>query len=93
MSADTHWEEVLPETEYPPDLNTVVFTVSPWHCVHVDCTRAIVTGLLVQVCDSTGDPPVQPVGDCVNTVRDCEPLVQVPQAEYVNEVQVVTGGT
>jgi hypothetical protein len=48
----------------------------------------------VHACDRTGDPPVQPEGDDVARV-----LVWVlvdwhaPQAEYVNEVQVVTGGT
>ena len=47
----------------------------------------------MQACEVTGDPPVQPVGDDVATV-----LVwvlfdwQAPQAEYVNEVQAVTGG-
>jgi hypothetical protein len=52
-------------------LKTVVFTVSPWHWVHVDCTRAIVTGfgvVYVQACDRIGDPPVQPEGDDVATV-------------------------
>jgi hypothetical protein len=48
----------------------------------------------VQDCDRTGDPPVQPEGDDVSTVRVCVPLDwQVPQAEYVNEVQALTGGT
>ena len=48
----------------------------------------------MQVCDRTGVPPVQPVGDDEATVLVCVPLDwQVPQAEYVNEVQVVTGGT
>ena len=44
--------------------------------------------------ESTGIPPVQPAGDEVATVLVCVLLDwQVPQAEYVNEVQVVTGGT
>ena len=53
-----------------------------------------VGGTYVQDCDRTGVPPVQPVGDDVATV-----LVwvlfdwQAPQAEYVNEVHAVTGGT
>ena len=48
----------------------------------------------MQVCDSTGVPPVHPEGDDVNVVRVCVPLDrQAPQSEYVNEVQVVTGGT
>jgi len=48
----------------------------------------------VHACDTTGVPPVQPAGDDVSTV-----LVWVlfdwhaPHAEYVNELQVVTGGT
>ena len=37
---------------------------------------------------------MQPAGDEVNTVLVCVLLAwQAPQAEYVNEVQVVTGGT
>jgi hypothetical protein len=37
---------------------------------------------------------VQPAGDDVSTVLVCVPLDwHVPQAVYVNEVQVVTGGT
>jgi hypothetical protein len=32
----------LPVTVYPPVLNTVVFTVSPWHPVHDDVTLATV---------------------------------------------------
>ena len=48
----------------------------------------------MQDCDRTGVPPVQLAGDDVATVRVCVPLDwHVPQAEYVNEVQVVTGGT
>jgi len=47
-----------------------------------------------QDCDRTsGVPPVQPVGDDVAIVLVCVPLVHVPQPEYVNEVQVVIGGT
>ena len=49
----------------------------------------------MQDCDrAAGVPPVQPAGDDVATV-----LVwvlsdwQAPQAEYVNEVHAVTGGT
>jgi hypothetical protein len=34
---------VLPVTVYPPVLNTVPFTVSPWHPVHDDVTLATVT--------------------------------------------------
>jgi hypothetical protein len=48
----------------------------------------------VQDWDRTGVPPVQPAGDDVATVLVWVLLDwQVPQAEYVNEVQVVTGGT
>ena len=48
----------------------------------------------MQACDRTGVPPVQPAGDDVATVLVCVLLDwQAPQAEYVNEVQVVTGGT
>ena len=44
-------------------------------------------------CDRTGAPPVQPEGDDVSTVLVCVLLDwQVPQAEYVNEVQVVADG-
>ena len=43
----------------------------------------------VQDCDkAAGVPPVQPVGDDVAIVLVCAPLVQVPQAEYVNDVQI-----
>jgi hypothetical protein len=61
--------------------------------VHEDVTLASVTvDVGVQACDSTGVPPVQPVGDDAVTVLVCVPFDwQVPQAEYVNEVQV--GGT
>ena len=87
---------VLPVTVYPPDLSTVVFTVRPWHEVHDEVTCASVSvagGVYVQDCDRTGVPPVQPVGDEVSTVLLCVLLDwQAPQAEYVNEVQVVTGG-
>ncbi len=62
----------LPVTVYPPDLNTVVFTVSPWHPVQDEVTLALVIvgagGTYVQDCDRTGDPPVQPEGDDVSTV-------------------------
>ncbi len=34
-----------------------------------------------QLCESTGVPPVQPLGDDVRTVRVCVPFVQVPHAE------------
>jgi hypothetical protein len=90
---ETQEDAVILLTEYPPDLNTVVFTVRPWHWVHVDCTRASVTvDVGVQDCERTGVPPVQPEGDDAVTVLVCVPLDwQVPQAEYVNEVQV--GGT
>jgi hypothetical protein len=51
-------------------------------------------GVLVQLCDRTGEPPVQPLGDEAVTVRVCVPFdEQAIHAEYVNEVQVVTGGT
>ena len=44
--------------------------------------------------DSTGVPPVHPAGDDVATVLVCVLSDRhVPQAEYVNEVHVVTGGT
>ena len=36
-------DALLPVTVYPPDLNTVVFTVRPWHPVHDDVTLANVT--------------------------------------------------
>ena len=75
-------------------MKTVVFTVSPWHWVQVDCTWASVSVEDdVQDCDRTGVPPVQPMGVDVATVRVCVPFVQVPQPEYVNEVQALTGGT
>jgi hypothetical protein len=46
----------------------------------------------VQDCDTTGVPPVQPVGDDVATVLVWVLLDwQVPQAEYVNDVQVAGG--
>ena len=48
----------------------------------------------MQAWDRTGVPPVQPVGDDVTTVLVWVLLDwQAPHAEYVNEVQVVTGGT
>jgi hypothetical protein len=48
----------------------------------------------VQDWDRSGVPPVQPAGDDVTTVRVCVPLDwHAPQVEYVNDVQVVTGGT
>ena len=48
----------------------------------------------MQDCDRIGDPPVQPAGEDVATVLVWVPSDwQAPQAEYVNEVQVVTGGT
>jgi hypothetical protein len=51
-----------------------------------------VGGTYVQACDRTGVPPVQPDGEDVDTVLVCVLLDwQVPQAEYVNDVQV--GGT
>jgi hypothetical protein len=34
---------ILPVTVYPPVLNMVPFTVSPWHPVHDDVTLATVT--------------------------------------------------
>ena len=44
--------------------------------------------------ERTGVPPVQPVGDDVATVLVWVPLDwQAPQAEYMNDVQAVTGGT
>ena len=80
--ADTQAEALLPLTEYPPDLSTVVFTVRPWHCVHDVVTWASVSVEAdVQDCDRAGVPPVQPVGDDVATVRVCVPFVHVPQAE------------
>ena len=48
----------------------------------------------MQACERTGVPPVQPAGDDVATVLVWVPSDwQVPQAEYVNDVHVVTGGT
>jgi hypothetical protein len=48
----------------------------------------------VHDCEVTGVPPVQPVGDEVSTVRVWVLFDwQVPQAEYVNDVQVGAGGT
>jgi hypothetical protein len=48
----------------------------------------------VQGCVSTGEPPPQPAGDDEAIVRVCVPVDwQAPQAEYVNDVQVVVGGT
>ena len=80
---------VLPETECPPVASTTPFTVRPWHCVHVVVTWASVSVEdVVQDCDRTGDPPVQPVGDDVAAVRVCVPFVHVPQPLYVNEEQV-----
>ncbi len=52
-----------------------------------------VGGTYVQVWDRTG-VPTQPAGDEAVTVLVCVPFDwQTPQAEYVNDVQVVTGGT
>ncbi len=54
----------LPVTVYPPDLNTVVFDVRPWHCVHEVVTSVLVTvfgAVYVHDCDRTG-VPVQPAG-------------------------------
>jgi hypothetical protein len=88
---------VLPVTVYPPDLRTVLFDVRPWHPVHDDVTWASVNvegGVDVQACARTGVPPVQPPGDDVATVLVWVLLDrQAPHAEYVNEVQAVTGGT
>jgi hypothetical protein len=85
----TQAEAVLPETVCPPDLSTTPFTVRPWHCVQVVVTWASVSVEDdVQDCDKTGDPPVQPAGDDVATVRVCVPFVHVPQPLYVNEEQV-----
>ena len=48
----------------------------------------------MQACERTGVPPVQPAGDEDTTVRVCVLSAwQAPHAEYVNDVQVVTGGT
>ena len=48
----------------------------------------------MHACDRTGVPPVQPAGDAVSSVLVCVLSDwQVPQAEYVKEEQVVTGGT
>ena len=94
LTVDSQLLAVLPVTVYPPDLKTVVFTVRPWHPVHDEVTLAFVTVDDVQDCDkAAGVPPVQPVGVDVAIVLVCVPLVHVPQPEYVNEVQVVTGGT
>ena len=44
----------------------------------------------------TGEPPVQPAGEEVATVRVCWPLTGQTagvKAVYVNAVQVTTGGT
>ena len=40
-----------------------------------------VGGVTVQDCDRTGEPPVQPLGDEVRTVRVCVPFVQAPHVE------------
>ena len=48
----------------------------------------------MQACDRIGVPPVHPAGDEVSRLLVWVLLDwQAPQAEYVNEVQVVTGGT
>jgi hypothetical protein len=48
----------------------------------------------VHACERTGEPPVQPLGDDVATVRIWVPSGwQAPQAEYVNDVHVGGGGT
>ena len=48
----------------------------------------------MQACVVTGEPPVQPDGDELATVRVCWLFDwQAPHAEYVNDVQVVGGGT
>ena len=48
----------------------------------------------MQDCVRIGVPPVHPAGDDDVTVLVCVLFDwQAPQAEYVNEVQVVTGGT
>jgi hypothetical protein len=82
----SHCAEVAPVFEYPPDLNTVVFELRPWHPVQDETMFALVTGLAgaggVQACDRTGEPPVQPLGDEAVTVRVCvPPAEQVLQAE------------
>jgi hypothetical protein len=60
------WSECLPEDGG-----------APWHVLH-DC----VGGVYVQDCDVTGEPPVQPEGEEVRTVRVCVLLGwQAPQAE------------
>lgn len=71
LTVDSQLLEDLLLTVYPPVLNTVVFTVRPWHPVHDDVTFASVTvdgGTYVQDCCITGVPPVQPVGDDVSVV-------------------------
>ena len=79
-------------------MNTVLFEVSPWHTVHDEVTLATVTvvtggGTEVQDWERTG-VPVQPEGDDVATVLACVLLDwQVPQAEYVKEVQALVRGT
>ena len=88
LTVDSQLLAVLPVTVYPPDLNTVEFTVRPWHPVQDDVTLARVTvDADVQDCERIGVPPLQLAGDDVATVRVCVPFVQVLQPEYVNEVQ------
>jgi hypothetical protein len=51
--------------------------------------KVIVGGIYVQDWVVTGVPPVQPLGEEVKTVLVCNPPdEQVPQDEYVQEVQV-----
>ena len=38
LTVDSQVLAVLPVIVYPPDLSTVVFTLRPWHAVHVDVT-------------------------------------------------------
>jgi hypothetical protein len=69
--------ELAPFFEYPPDLYTVLFEVRPWHEVQEVTMSAVVTGFGaggVQDWVRTGEPPVQPAGDEVATVRVCWPL-------------------
>jgi hypothetical protein len=67
---------------------------SDWQAPHAPVVYVQAAGGGVHDCDSVGVPPVQPEGDEALTVRVWVPSDwQAPHAEYVNEVQVVTGGT
>jgi|SRR6266568_1610735 len=70
----------MPRSLFPNTLKAVPDGVEP--------------GTYVQDCVRVGDPPVQPEGDDDVTVRVCVLFDwQLPHPEYVNDVQVVEGGT